>query len=454
MSLAADLLRRSAMRNAFALSGLFIIVLALCGVWMVAQIRADVRAEIDVQLRLAHEELSDVTEAELRRWFSENEELAIYSEAYRTETGEVLGAVQGSVFETEGFQTLFTEDLFQQKYLKAFDGLEEDLEELGEQGTPFESDSWRVYVGPWHNGQLIAFEPIGGVEDALRLIPRIVLTVGIALVLTTLLAGALVAHQQQARLDRIRDGIARIGRGDLGHPMAPAHPRDDLDEIMLGIDKAAAELDGSISRLRHFSQNVAHELRTPLARLRATLEDNPNTPEAALERTDDVIRTFDAVQRIARLSHRPDPGTLSPVALRDVATLTEELFAEVAAENGQRLHLVLEQPATIQGDFQLLAQMVSNLVENAIRYAGPDAEITLHIKDLALSVSDTGPGLHDSADMTEPFTRAATEQAHQGTGLGLALVKTIARYHGAELTLTSEQGLTAQIRFPDSARSA
>lgn len=295
---------------------------------------------------------------------------------------------------------------------------------------------------------MAVFEPISGIEDALDLIPRVVLTVGAALVATTLLAGAVMAWRQQARLDRVSAGIARIGRGDLSHPMAPPQVRDDLDEIMVGIDAAAAQLDGSISRLRLFSQNVAHELRTPLARLRATLEDAPGTPDAALERTDEVIRTLDAVQRIARLSHQPDPGTLSPVALADVVALAEELFAEVAAENDQSLQTVLEDPATVPGDFQLLAQMLSNLVENAIRYAGPGARITVQARGHCLSVRDTGPGIATDEDLTEPFARAAHARSGEGSGLGLALVKTIARYHGAALTLTSDGGLEARVSFP------
>lgn len=442
MSLVADLMRRSAMRNAFALSGLFTVVLTLCGVWMVAQIRADVREEIDEQLRVAHSELSGITTDEVREWFQDQNEFLFFTESFRTVEGEILGAVKEAVFDQPGFKTLSTQDLFQPKFLVDFDLLSE---ELGNEEVSL--DSWRVFVGPFQGGQIALFEPISGVEEALELIPRIVLAVGSALVVTTLLSGALVAWRQQARLDRVREGIARIGRGDLSQPMAPAHVRDDLDEIMVGIDSAAQELDGSISRLRLFSQNVAHELRTPLARLRATLEQNPDTPEAALDRTDEVIRTLDAVHRIARLSHRPDPGTLSTVNLGDVANLADELFSEVAADNGQRVNVVLDDPETVQGDFQLLAQMLSNLVENAIRYGGENAEITISASGSRLSVQDTGPGIVSKEDMTEPFARAHEARGSDGTGLGLALVKSIARYHGAELTLTSDGGLLAQVTF-------
>lgn len=443
-----DLLRRSAMRNALALSGIFIVVLALCGIWMVSQFRSEVREEIDVALRQAHQELSGVKAAEFREWFQDQGEFVLFSESFRTSDGVVLGTVQAAVFDKLGFQTLTTPDLFQPRFFSDFDRVFEEAEEFGEDISALDIETWRVFVGPVDGGRMALFEPISGVEDALELIPRVMLTVGAALVVTTLLAGALVARRQQARLDRVREGIARIGRGDLRHPMAPLRQRDDLDEIMVGIDAAAAELENSISRLRLFSQNVAHELRTPLARLRATLEDHPETPEAALDRTDEVIRTLDAVQRIARLSHQPDPGTLSPVALADVVALAQELFDEVAAENGQHLRVTLKDPATVQGDFQLLAQMLSNLVENAIRHAGRGAEITIYGNGVQLGVRDTGPGITGTADMTEPFARAAKARAGEGTGLGLALVKTIARYHGAKLELASDGGLKAQVTFP------
>lgn len=444
MSLVAKLIRRSAMRNAFALSGLFIIVLALCGIWMVAQIRTEVREEIDTQLRLTHAELLGASADDVRAWSQNQDDFLFFSESFRTVNGQIIGTVRDTVFDRSGFQTLTTQELFQPRFLSDFQSLSDELvaEEL-----PLDFETWRVFVGPFMGGEVALFEPISGVEDALGLIPRVVLTVGTALVLTTLLSGVLLAWRQQARLDRVRDGIARIGRGDLSHPMAPAHVRDDLDEIMVGIDRAAQDLDGSISRLRLFSQNVAHELRTPLARLRATLEQSPHTPDAALERTDEVIRTLDAVHRIARLSHKPDPGTLAPVNLKDVVSLAEELFAEVAADNGQRISVVLDTPQTVQGDFQLLVQMLSNLVENAIRYGGANAEITISACGSRLSVQDTGPGIVSPEDMTEPFARAAEVRALDGTGLGLALVKSIARYHDAELTLTSDNGLLAQVTF-------
>lgn len=435
------------MRNALALSGLFIIVLALCGLWMIAQIRAEVRDEIDAQLRLAHGDLAMASLDELRLWFRDEEEFAYYAEAYRGTDGTVLGPLRPEIFDQPGFQSLAAPDLFQPRFLSAFDRIAEEISAFEGPQDAFDIETWRVFVGPAAGGgQLAVFEPISGVEDALALIPRVMMVVGAALVATTLVAGAVMARLQQARLDRIRAGIARIGQGDLGHPMAPARLRDDLDEIMKGIDDAAAELDGSIARLRLFSQNVAHELRTPLARLRATLEQAPGTPDAALERTDEVIRILDAVHRIARLSHRPDPGTLTPVALADVVALTDDLFAAVAADAGQSLHVDLQAPAVVQGDFQLLAQMLSNLVENAIRYAGPGARITLRARGRALSVCDTGPGLSAQQDLTEPFAR--NTQSGEGAGLGLALVKTIARYHGATLTLSSTRGLEVQVSFP------
>lgn len=452
MSLGVNLLRRSAMRNALALSGLFIIVLALCGLWMLAQISNEVRDDIDAQLAFMHSDFvkTGPRAKEIASWFEDDEELVLYSEAYRSASGEVFGTLRPEIFDRAGYSTLSTPELFAPRFLNAYARVMEEFaafEDPLDHSVDF--DTWRVYVAPFDGGELAMFEPISGVEDALGLIPRVVLTVGAALVATTLLAGAVMAWRQQARLDRIRDGITRIGRGDLNHRMAPARARDDIDEIMQGIDAAAAELDGSISRLRLFSQNVAHELRTPLARLRATLEDSPGTPEAALERTDDVIRTLEAVQRIARLSHQPDPGTLSPVALGDVAALAADLFGEVATENGQILQVVQDDPATVQGDFQLLAQMLSNLVENAIRYAGDGARITIHAHGRSLSVRDTGPGITGGDDLTEPFARAAEARSKEGSGLGLALVKTIARHHGADLVLTSDNGLKAQVSFSE-----
>lgn len=440
----ASLFRRSAMRYALTLSGLFVVVLALCGIWMLVQIQAEVREEIDIQLREAHADLSRVSEAELLEWYGEDDDLAFFTEGFRAADGTILGALRGEVFDQPGYSTLTAQELFAPGFLTSFEGLMAD-EAITDSPEDIEQDLWRVYVAPASGGQLATFESITSVEEALGLIPRVMITVGIALVTTTLIAGAFLAWGQQKRLNQISDGIARIGRGDLSHPMAPARVRDDLDQIMVGMDDAAAELDSSIGRLRLFSQNIAHELRTPLARLRATLEDG-DAPQNALDRTDEVIRVLDAVQRIARLSHKADPGTLSPVDLGAVAQLMEELFAEVAADQSQTLQVIVQDPATVMGDYQLLAQMMSNLAENAIRYAGAGAQITVTADATGLSVRDTGPGITTDADLTEPFARA--DHVTEGTGLGLALVKTIAQHHGAELSMTSSGGLEARVDFP------
>lgn len=436
------------MRNALVLSGVFILVLALCGVWMVAQFRAEVRDDIDAQLAHAHLDLSQARYFDVQAWFQDQGDVLFFTESYRTADGRVLGALRPKVFDREGYQTLSSKDLFQPRYFTDLDQITSEFDTTNDDALSLQGETWRVFVGPLDGGQLAVFEPISGVEEALDIIPRVMLTVGGALVITTLLAGVLMAWRQQARLDHLRAGIARIGQGDLSHPMAPRHMRDDLDEIMVGVDAAAAQLEGSISRLRLFSQNVAHELRTPLARLRATLEDNPDTPQAALDRTDDVIRILNAVQRIARLSHQPAPDSLSPVPLADVVTLIQDLFTEVAIENGQFLHVDLKDPAIVQGDFQLLVQMLSNLVENAIKHAGAGAEITIRADRGRLSVRDTGAGITSELDLTEPFARAPEAQAREGSGLGLALVKTIATYHGATFNMTSDGGVNVLVMFP------
>lgn len=458
MSLAArGILRMSAMRNALMLSGLFVIVLVACGIWLVAQIRYEVRRDIDTDLLQSYRELfeSGLTREELLGWFETAEdEFILASEGFMDRSGTLYGPLQSTVFTSPGFRTLSAGDLFQPEMLADLRALAREAGEIdflpGDTGG-----DWRVYVGPLVGGQVALFDPITGVEDALALIPRIVLTVCAALVLTTLVAGYLLARRQQNRLDVIHAAISRIGRGDLGQQIAPGAARDDLDEIMQGIDDAAENLGQSIGRMRLFSQNMAHELRTPLARLRAALESTPDSRQTqeALDRTDEVIRTLDAVQRIARLSHKPDPGSFRSVDLAEVAALTEDLFAEVADANGQTLEITCDGAGTVLGDFQLIAQMVSNLVENALRYAGSGAVIRVAAAGRKLQVSDTGPGLPpDQIDrLFEPFERQHGEQDHgagQGTGLGLALVRTIAEYHGASLTCRSQAGLGFDIDFP------
>lgn len=455
----------SAMRFAFSLSLLFVVMLSVAGVFLSSNVDRQVRQDIDDELLLEAELLLEdlqqfETVSELNVLLRDMAEFDFDTVlALRLNSGQVFGPVHDDVFDTLGYATISEDQLFVTDYLHTvfiefweFDALPTDAE-LDEilQEVVFDA-KWRVYVQDFPAGRVAVFLPIDEVEGALLLIPTILIPVGILLVLSSLIGGAILGALQQKRMRRISDGLDRIANGVLDQPIAPARQKDDIDDIMRQVDQTAERLDVSIRQMRDFSHNVAHELRTPLTKLRAALDDpsGKDGQENALRHADELIRIFDALQRIARLKQKPSSGSLSAVDLADIADLMGDLYADVAEDNGQELTVITTHRPAPMGDQQLLTQALSNLVENALRHAGPNARITVETTPDGIRVWDTGAGISaaDLARVTEPFQHG---QVSAGTGLGLALVKAIADYHSAYLSLSSGQngvsGLDAQLTF-------
>lgn len=433
------------MRYTLILCALVISILVIAGLILNWTLRNEVQSEVDENLEATYDQFlnDNVSSDDLLEWFFQlSEEDGFFNFAYQDRFGNVVGGIAPDIFEIDGFDTVISNDLFDGTFVS-------DFTVLFEHEDVIDDDKWRVLVGDLDGGRIVIFEPIENIEDALALVTTFLTYVGAALVVATLIAGGILASRQQQRIDKIETGLARIGQGDLSQTLAPQQLHDDLDQIMAGIDDAAVQLNSSMSQLRLFTQNAAHELNTPLARLRAQLDQLDESPEknAALAEADTVIRTLAGVQRIARLSHRANVKSFADVDLGEIANLMRDLYADVAEENGQSLVVEMEDPATVQGDFQLIAQMASNLIENAMRHAGEKAKITIRADQSTLHFSDTGKGLTaaEAANVFAPFER---DQSAGGSGLGLALVKAVADYHRANITNDSTNGFTIRVAFP------
>ncbi|MEL7099373.1 MAG: HAMP domain-containing sensor histidine kinase [Pseudomonadota bacterium] len=258
-----------------------------------------------------------------------------------------------------------------------------------------------------------------------------------------LLAAWLMALQARARTARLNAALGRVG-GPGG--MAQRMPREDPP----GTEHAALarNIDAMLDRIAHLfdahqrlGNAVAHEMRTPLARIRARL-DSLDLEDAARAGLDEEIRTtirlFDSLLSIAQMD--VEAGNTAGLVPVDLSALCEgliELYAPVAEDAGQTVTGNLGADATILGDAQLLSQMVSNLIENGLKYTGPGDVITVNVQrkgvKVLLRVSDTGPGIDAAlrARLFAPFARGEATRAKPGHGLGLSLVRAIALRHGA-----------------------
>ena len=208
-----------------------------------------------------------------------------------------------------------------------------------------------------------------------------------------------------------------------------------------------------VAQTRHLGASIAHDLRTPLARLHARLESLPEGPEraAALAEAAQLSGIFDTVMRIARIEAQQGTDRFAPVDLALLASDLHDTFAPVVEDAGKRLRLDLAQPATLPGDRQMLVQALANLLQNALVHGGP--EITLFARGRTIGVSDNGAGVppETHAEIVKPMVRLDQARSTAGSGLGLALVRAVADRHGARLHLepVTPSGLRVALKFAD-----
>lgn len=304
---------------------------------------------------------------------------------------------------------------------------------------------------------------------------RSVLLWGLGIIAFTGIAGSLAASR--ALLRRI-DGIAATSRAIMGGELTDRIPLDGTgDEI----DRLAQSLNAMLDRivelmtgLREVSDNIAHDLKTPLTRLRARVETALRQPDgsanhrAALERTiedaDELIRTFNALLSIARLEAGTAGERMAQVDIAAVVRDAVELYEPLAEAEGLHLRFEAAPGRTIRADRELIGQAVINLIDNAIKYASraparPDdveaRAISIRVdrtpETVEVSVADRGPGIGaaDRERVLKRFVRLEASRTQPGIGLGLSVVAAIMRLHGGSLRLEDNQpGLKVVIVLP------
>jgi signal transduction histidine kinase len=272
------------------------------------------------------------------------------------------------------------------------------------------------------------------------------------------------------RVETINVTARAIMAGDLHQRIPREHTDDELDRLAANLNDMLARIDALMASLREVSDNIAHDLRTPLNRLRNTAEAALRDGAAAgsaragfekvIEQADDLIKTFNALLLIAKL----DPGPATAQENVDLAGLVAdvgELYQPVAEEAGLGLALdIPPAPATVRANRQLVGQAVANLIDNAIKYsadapaaAGKPIEVGVAVRAdrVVVTVADHGLGIapQDRARALERFVRLESSRSSPGTGLGLSLVAAVARMHGAALVLDDNMpGLKVSLDFP------
>jgi signal transduction histidine kinase len=284
----------------------------------------------------------------------------------------------------------------------------------------------------------------------------------LGVVILGVLGGYALSRDVHRRLAAISGTAEAIIDGDLARRVPVRGAEDDLDRLALTINRMLDRIAALMESLKQVSNDVAHDLRTPLTRLRQRLEAGLADPaersqalEGGLADLDSILDTFAALLRIAQIEGGARRAAFRPCDLAAIARTVVEAFAPSAEENRQSLTLAVDSARTVDGDAELLTQMLVNLVENALRHAGDGARIEVRVSGgegaAALSVTDNGPGVPpaEHARLFDRFYRLERSRSTPGSGLGLALVAAVARLHGAEVGLADAgPGLTARVVFP------
>ncbi|VAW80959.1 Sensor protein basS/pmrB [hydrothermal vent metagenome] len=301
-------------------------------------------------------------------------------------------------------------------------------------------------------------------ETQQRIIHTLILGFAITLVLGGV-GGFVLSRRVMKRLEAINTTSREIINGDLSRRIALQHSGDEFDSLAGNLNAMLDRIEELMEGVRRVSDSIAHDLRTPLARLRNRLEllrteqeknhQDPTLTEQALNDADGLLKTFNALLRIARIETRQHKEAFSETDMGALLHDVVELYEPLAEEKGQSLRLQVDADVNMQGDRDLLFQAMANLLDNAIKYTPPQGhiEITLEKQDdsARISIADSGPGIPESEreQVFQRFYRLEKSRTTPGNGLGLSLVAAVARIHGMTLRLEDNQpGLRIVCEFP------
>src|SRR5450631_4761441 len=293
------------------------------------------------------------------------------------------------------------------------------------------------------------------------------LTAAIAVLsIAGLLVGLITRRALLSRVHSIRQTVSAIIHGDLKHRLPTHLNEDELNTLSRTINGMLDQIEQLVHGVRNVSNSIAHDLRTPLAELRSRLEElaliRPPPEQAfsevdgAVADVDRVIRIFDALLRLAEIDAGLRRSGFVAVDAADLAATAVEFYAPAAELKGIALTFGTDGPTTVAGDPVLLAQALSNLIDNALKFTPDHGMIGVSVQShpggsMEVSVADTGPGIDDveKAKVVERFYRGDASRGTPGVGLGLSLAQAVAKLHGSTLELSDRNpGLRVVLTIP------
>jgi signal transduction histidine kinase len=296
----------------------------------------------------------------------------------------------------------------------------------------------------------------------------------VAIVVVLGLAGGFfVARRVLKRIDAMTQTAHTIMQGDLHERLPIAGTGDELDRLAINLNAMLERIEALMLGLKEVSDNIAHDLKTPLTRLRNRCEEALRTAgnetryrqalESTIEESEALIRTFNALLMIARAESGQARDDMTVFDAAEIVRGIGDLYEPLADDKGLTLAVEARSPTFVRGNRELISQALANLVDNAIKYgatapaqaSGSPAAIVLKATErgdrILLSVADHGPGIapSDRGRVLERFVRLEQSRSQPGSGLGLSLAAAIARLHGGELIMEDNRpGLVSALSLP------
>ncbi len=294
---------------------------------------------------------------------------------------------------------------------------------------------------------------------------------GVALIFVlAAVASVSVTRRTVGRIEAINATSRAIMQSGLGKRIPLRGTRDEWDQLAENLNSMLERIETLMAEVKQVSDNVAHDLRTPLARMRGRLEKacarqrNGDYDQSLIDDSmadlDAVLRMFSSLTRISQIEAGDRTSAFRTVNLSEIASEVVELFDAAAEDERAHLDAVVDQRVLVAGDRDLLFDAVANLVDNAIKHGREAGRVTVEVTQndgsAVISVADDGPGIpiNERQNVFKRFYRLEQSRRTPGNGLGLSLVAAVARLHGAGIEMMDNApGLKFRLRFPSPARS-
>ncbi len=310
---------------------------------------------------------------------------------------------------------------------------------------------------------------VTGREDLRSSLSRVITRIAFATIFMGFVIGLIFSFSLMRKVDAMNKTAKAIRAGDLAQRIPLTGAGDEMEQLASNLNAMLDQIERLMTGMKEVSDNIAHDLRSPLTRMRNRLtsaiegdnQQKDQALQATLHEAENMITTFNELLSIARIESGEVTGTREPVNVAEIATEMVELYEPAALEAGFELDLETSPVPQVNGSRALISQAIANLLDNAIKYADGGKKIEINVRvdkksNVYLGISDDGPGIPEDkrGHVLARYARLEESRTTPGSGLGLSLVSAIVRAHNGTLTLDSAfpehtpTGLKVMIRFP------